>query len=65
MQSSEVVKVTSNFTAVKNDPDDDIILNTAYDGRADVIVTGDKLPLGLENFKETRILSVSEALKEL
>lgn len=42
MQSSEVVRVKSNFKVVKDDPDDDMILNTACDGRADVVVTGDR-----------------------
>ncbi len=65
MQSSEVVEVTSNFKVVKNNPDDDMILNAAYDGRANIITTGDKLLLGLKNFRRTRILSVSETLKEL
>ncbi len=65
MQSSEVVRVESKFKVVKNDPNDDVILNTAHDGRADIIVTGDKLLLGLKNFRRTRILSVSETLKEL
>lgn len=65
MQSSEVVKLESNFTVIKGDPADDMILNTAYDGRADVIVTGDKLLLSLGNFKKARILSVSAALREL
>jgi len=65
MQSSEVVIVESNFKVIKNDPDDDMILNTAHDGRADIIATGDKSLLGLRNFRKTRILSVSETLKRL
>jgi uncharacterized protein len=65
MQSSEVVKVESNFKVVKNDPDDDMVLNTAHDGRADIIATGDKTLLALMSFGKTRILSVSETLKQL
>ncbi|HVB95608.1 MAG TPA: putative toxin-antitoxin system toxin component, PIN family [Nitrososphaerales archaeon] len=42
MQSSEVAIVESKFKVIKNDPDDDMILNTAHDGRADIIATGDK-----------------------
>lgn len=55
----------SNFKVVKDNPDDDMILNTACDGRADVVVTGDKILLDLKNFRKTRILSVSEALQQL
>ena len=65
IQSSEIVRVTSNFTVVDDDPDDNMILSTAYDGRADIIATGDKLLLGLKNFRNARILSVAAVLKEL
>ena len=65
IQSSEIVRVTSRFTVVEDDPDDNMILSTAYDGRADIIATGDKLLLGLKDFGNTRILSASEVLKEL
>lgn len=65
MQSVDVTTVTSNFRAVKEDPADDMILNTAYDGGADIIVTGDKHLLSLKRFRKARILSVSETLKQL
>jgi len=39
-RSSEVVIVKSKLEAVKNDPKDDMIIETAYDGKADIIVTG-------------------------
>ena len=64
MQSSEAVILESNFKVIKNDPDD-MILNTAYDGHADIIATGDKSLLGLRNFRKIKILSVSETLKGL
>jgi putative PIN family toxin of toxin-antitoxin system len=63
--ASEVVEVISRFKLVRNDPGDNIVLNTAYDGAANMIVTGDKHLLMLKNFKETTILSVSEAMKQL
>ena len=37
-----VVKVSSKFIVVKEDPSDDFILRTAYDSKADFIVSGDK-----------------------
>lgn len=63
--SSEVVTVTSNFKAIKNDPDDDIIINTAHDGKADYIVSGDDDILNLENFRGIRIVSVDDMLRIL
>src|SRR2546422_3460383 len=59
IQSSEIVRVTSRFTVVEDDPDDNMILSTAYDVRADISATGDKLLLGLKDFGNTRILSAS------
>jgi putative PIN family toxin of toxin-antitoxin system len=63
--ASEVVEVVSRFKAIRDDPNDNAILNTAHDGRADMIVTGDKHLLMLKNFKGTNILSVSEAMQQL
>lgn len=65
MQSGDVTTVTSAFKAVEEDPADDAILNTAYDGGAEILVTGDRHLLELKQFKRTKILSVSEALKRL
>lgn len=65
IQSSDITTIVSNFKAVRQDPADDMILNTAHDGGVDVIVTGDRHLLDLKRFKRTRIMSVSEALREL
>jgi putative PIN family toxin of toxin-antitoxin system len=65
MQVGEVVTVRSNFKVVKDDPDDDAIVNTALDGRADMIVTGDSHLLRLRSFKGIKIVSVPEALQQL
>ena len=63
-ETCEITKVSSSFEVVKVDPTDDVILNTAYDGEADVIVSGDHHLLELNSFKGIRILRVSEALHE-
>jgi putative PIN family toxin of toxin-antitoxin system len=65
MQSGDVTTVTSDFKIVKEDPADDAILNASFDGGADILVTGDRHLLELKEFKRTKILSVSEALKQL
>lgn len=54
---AEIVDVTSTFKAVKEDPKDDMVVNTALDGEADYIVSGDKHLKRLRRFKEVRILS--------
>jgi len=65
LRSSEVIKVKSKFTEVKEDPKDDMIINTAYDGRADVIVSGDSHLLELKNFRGIKIITVDCMLKTL
>ncbi len=55
-----LVKIRSRFKVVKDDQKDDLVLNTAYSGRADYIVSGDKHLLPLEEFKGIRIITVNE-----
>jgi uncharacterized protein len=62
-RSSENVLVTSTLQVVDDDPDDDIIINTAYDGKADYIVSGDPDIKSLKNFEGIKIVTVDEMLK--
>jgi uncharacterized protein len=57
--------VKSKFKVVKEDPDDDAILQAAYDSKADYIISGDKHLLALKQFKNIRILTVDEMLNVL
>ena len=63
--ATRIVKVKSKFKAVKEDPDDDIIVRTAYDGKADYIVSGDRHLLTLKEFKGIKILTIDEMLSVL
>lgn len=56
-----IVREKSRFRIFK-DPDD-LILRTTYDGKADLIVTGDKHLLELGSFRGIRLATVSEALQ--
>jgi putative PIN family toxin of toxin-antitoxin system len=62
MRTAEVVSVKSKLRAVKEDPKDDMVIETAYDGSADVIVTGDSHLLALENFRGIKITTVEKML---
>ncbi|MEM3871128.1 MAG: putative toxin-antitoxin system toxin component, PIN family [Nitrososphaeria archaeon] len=64
-QTATFTKIKSRFKVVKEDPDDDIILRTAYDSKADYVVSGDKHLLSLGEFKGIRIVTVDEMLKIL
>jgi len=57
-----LIKVRSRFKVVEEDPRDNIVLNTAYSGKADYIVSGDKHLTPLREFKGTRIVTVGEML---
>lgn len=62
MQASEVVDVVSKFSLVKEDPIDDIVVATAFDGNADFVVSGDSHLLALNSFREIKIVSVKQML---
>ena len=64
-KTSRMIKVTSRFRAVKEDPADNVVLNTAHDGRCDFIVSGDHHLLNLKEFRAIRILSPDRMLNLL
>jgi len=61
-KTSRMIKVRSNFRAVREDPADNAILNTAYDGRCEFIVSGDHHLRNLKKFRGIRILSPRQML---
>jgi putative PIN family toxin of toxin-antitoxin system len=63
--SAEVVGVKSKLEAVKEDLKDNMIIETAYDGSADVIVSGDRHLLSLKTFRGIRIITVENMLSLL
>ena len=62
MAISQYVEVRSKIDLVKADPTDNIFLNLAIDGQADVIVSGDHHLLDLKEFNEIPIISVRKFL---
>jgi putative PIN family toxin of toxin-antitoxin system len=60
IRMAKVVPDNALFIEAAKDPDDDVVLNTAYAGKADFIVTGDKHLLTLNNFKKTKIVTVNQ-----
>ncbi len=60
---SEVVDLDRRVNAVDADPDDDIVLGTAVNGGATLIVTGDRHLLEMREFEGVRIIPVDSALK--
>jgi putative PIN family toxin of toxin-antitoxin system len=62
---AKIVPDNAIFKEVASDPDDDVVLNAAYAGKADYIITGDKHLLTLSNFKKTKIVTVNQMLEIL
>jgi putative PIN family toxin of toxin-antitoxin system len=60
-----VVPVQSNSKIVMEDPDDDMILDTALCGKADYIVSGDKHLLKIARYQNAQILSINEFLQKI
>ncbi len=63
ISSCDVKKTKSKFKIVKDDPDDDMFINIAYDGKADCIVSGDKDLLKIKKFRSVKIFAVKEMLE--
>jgi len=61
-KASRMIKVRSEFKAVREDPADNAILNTAYDGRCKFVVSGDHHLLNLKKFRGISILSPKQML---
>lgn len=60
---STMVRTRSHFKVIKEDKKDDIVLNTAYDGKTDYIVSGDHHLLNLKKFKGLKIVSPKQMVK--
>jgi len=58
---AELTELKSHIKVVK-DPKDNIVISTAIDGEADIIVSGDHHLLSLKEFRGIKILSVDEAV---
>lgn len=62
---STVTSVSGNLDVISEDPDDNVVLLTAVNGKADYIVSGDKHLLALRKFEGIVIVTVSQMLEIL
>ena len=58
---SHIVVLKSNFR-IASDPDDDMVVNTAYDGNAKYIISGDHHLLDLIEFRGIKIITANGML---
>lgn len=61
----EIVEPITRLKVVKNDPDDDKIIECAMDGAADYLVSGDKHLLNLRKYKKIVVVNPREFLENL
>ncbi len=59
---SELVEITKRGGFVPEDPDDEIVIACAIDGKANVVVTGDHHLLSLVRFDQIEIIRAGELL---
>lgn len=62
LNTSTLIKLDNVINIIKEDPDDNIIITSAYIGKADFIITGDEHLLKLKKFKKIRILNADKFL---
>ena len=65
MRTAEIVNLISKFQIVTEDPKDNMVIETAFDGRADVIVSGDSHLLSLQGFRRIKIVTVRTMLESI
>lgn len=64
-RKSKIVTLRSLLKVVALNPDDDVVISTAFFGKAEYIVTGDEHLLALKEFKNTQIVTVNQMLNIL
>lgn len=65
LQRAKITRTTMRFPQITEDPDDNIVIETAHNSKAKYIVTGDSHLLKLKRFRKIRIVTVDQALRLL
>ena len=65
LEIATFVKSMEKIDAIKNDPDDNMVLEAAVAGKAGYIVTGDPDLLELKEFRDTKIVTAKRFLEEI
>jgi uncharacterized protein len=62
-RTADIITVKTKIEVVKADPKDDMVIETAIDGKANLIVSGDNHLLGLGSFREIEIVTIEKMLE--
>ncbi len=60
---ASMIEVKSQLKLVKEDPNDDVVINTALDAKSDYTVSGDSHLLKIKTFRDIKIVSPKQMLK--
>ena len=64
-RTANILAVKTKLEVVKADPKDDMVIETAMDGEADLIVSGDNHLLELGTYKAIEIVTIDKMLEYL
>jgi len=62
LEMCELIETRTKIKAIKEDPNDNVVLECALDGKAKYIISGDPHLLNLKEFKGIKILKASDFL---
>ena len=65
LKKSIIVKPINRINAIKEDPEDNKIIEAAIDGNADYIISQDNHLLKLKNFRNIKIVNPNEFLRSI
>lgn len=65
IEAAEVVMPKEKVSSVCRDPDDDKLLEAALEGNADYIISGDKDLLVLKRFRNVKVVTAAEFLRNI
>ncbi len=65
LQVATLVTTEGKLKVIQEDPDDDMILESAIENNVHYIISGDKHLLRLKEFKNIKIVTVSKYLEEM
>ena len=63
LEIAAMIEITGKVKVIKDDPEDDIILETALVGQADYIISGDPHLLKLKEFAKIKIVTAKDFLE--
>jgi uncharacterized protein len=64
-RTADIITVKTKIEIVKDDPKDDMVIETAIDGGANLIVSGDNHLLAIGTFREIEIVTIEKMLEYL